>query len=150
MAQDVYLWAKTQAEYLKMGNWAELDIENIAEEIAALARYEEKELGQIVQAILVCLLKTHYQPERRQQPRVVDSIEDQRDRLRDCLEDSPSLVAIMEKPQWVEKYYQRACVTAARELEKSLKSFPLQCPYRLEQICTPEFDLDPNGDFYQR
>lgn len=150
MTQDVYLWAKTQAEYLRMGNWAELDIENIAEEIEALARYEEKELGQIVQAILVCLLKAHYQPERRHQNRVIDSIEDHRDRLRNCLEDSPSLGTIIEKPQWIEKYYQRACHTAARELQKSLKSFPLYCPYRLDQICTPEFDLNPDGDFYQR
>jgi Domain of unknown function DUF29 len=154
--QDIYLdfykWAKEQANYIRIRNWAEVDIKNLAEEIEALARNEEKELGNHIQSVLICLLKAHYQPERRGAIRESDSIEDHRDRIRECLEDSPSLELFLKNPKWIDKYYQRACLKAAKEMQKSIKTLPFNCPYRFDQICMPDFVVKPidNGDFYTR
>lgn len=149
---DFYRWAKEQANYLRIRNWAEVDIENLAGEIEALARNEERELGNHIQSILICLIKAHYQPERRAIIRDSDSIEDHRDRIRECLEDSPSLELILQDPKWIDKYYQRACQKAAREMQKSIKTLPLSCPYRFDQIYMPDFLAKPidNGDSYTR
>lgn len=149
---DFYKWAKEQANYLRIRNWAEVDIKNLTEEIEALARNEERELGNHIQSVLVCLLKAHYQPERRVKIRDSDSIEDHRDRIIECLEDSPSLDLLLKNPKWIDKYYQRACLKAAKEMQKSIKTLPFSCPYRFDQICMPDFLDKPinNGDFYTR
>ncbi len=43
--QDFLLWTQQQAECLKRGCWKELDIEHLLEELEALGRSEQKELG---------------------------------------------------------------------------------------------------------
>ncbi len=43
--RDFLFWTQQQAEYLKKGYWADLDIQNLVEELEALGRSEQKELG---------------------------------------------------------------------------------------------------------
>ncbi len=54
-----------QAEYLRKGYWAGLDVENLVEELEALGRSEQRELGSYLQVLLVHILKCQYQPEQR-------------------------------------------------------------------------------------
>ncbi|WP_445629770.1 DUF29 family protein [Nostoc sp. DSM 114167] len=54
--QDFLLWTQQQAEYLKKGYWAELDVEHLVEELEALGRSEQKELGSYLQLLLMHLL----------------------------------------------------------------------------------------------
>jgi hypothetical protein len=58
--QDFLLWIQQQIELLKKGCYTELDVENLVEELAALGRSEQKELGSFLQVLLMHLLKCQY------------------------------------------------------------------------------------------
>ncbi len=136
--QDFLLWTQQQAECLKKGRWAELDVENLVEELAALGRSEQKELGSYLQVLLMHLLKCQYQPERKTKS-WVNTISNCRNKIQDSLEDTPSLQRFLEDWEWIEKYYRRARRDAANETQKAIEIFPLECPFTMEQVLNPEF-----------
>ncbi len=136
--QDFLLWTQQQAECLKKGRWAELDVEHLVEELEALGRSEQKELGSYLQVLLMHLLKCRYQPERKTKS-WVKTISNCRNQIQDCLEDTPSLQHLLEDWEWIQKYYRRARRDAANETQKPIETFPLECPFTMEQLLAPEF-----------
>ena len=135
---DFLLWTQQQAECLKKGNWAELDVEHLVEELSALGRSEQKELGSYLQLLFMHLLKCQYQPERKTKS-WVNTISNCRDKIQDCLEDTPSLQPLLEDLVWIDKYYRRACRDAAKETQKPVETFPADCPFTIEQVLDPTF-----------
>ncbi len=98
--QDFLLWTQQQAECLRKERWAELDIEHLVEELEALGRSEQRELGSYLQVLLMHLLKCQYQPEPR--TKSWDStLLNCRDKIQDCLEDTPSLQRFLQDPEWI-------------------------------------------------
>ncbi|MEH1892808.1 DUF29 domain-containing protein [Nostoc sp.] len=136
--QDFLLWTQQQAECLKKGRWAELDVEHLVEELEALGRSEQKELGSYLQVLLMHLLKCQYQPERKTKS-WVNTISNSRNQIQDCLEDTPSLQRFLEDWEWIEKYYRRARRDAAKETQMPIETFPLECPFTMEQVLNPDF-----------
>ncbi|MEH2205781.1 MAG: DUF29 domain-containing protein [Nostoc sp.] len=136
--QDFLVWTQQQAECLKKGRWAELDVEHLVEELEALGRSEQKELGSYLQVFLMHLLKCQYQPERKTKS-WVNTISNCRNQIQDCLEDTPSLQRFLENREWIQKYYRRARRDAANETQKPIETFPLECPFTMEQLLDPEF-----------
>lgn len=136
--QDFLTWTQQQAEYLQKGRWAELDVKNLIEELEALGRSEQKELSSYFQVLVMHLLKCQYQPEKRT-PSWNNTLSNCRDKIQDCLEDTPSLQRFLHDAEWIEKYYRRARRDAAKETQKSLQTFPTECPYTIAQILDPEF-----------
>lgn len=136
--QDFLQWTQQQAEYLRKGYWAGLDIENLVEELETLGRSEQKELGSYLQVLLMHLLKCQYQPEKRTKS-WNNTLSNCRDKIQDCLEDTPSLQRFLKNPEWVEKYYRRARRDAAKETQKPDTTFPAECPYAIAQILDPSF-----------
>lgn len=136
--RDFLKWTQQQAEYLQKGHWAELDVENLLEELESLGRSEQRELGSYLQVLIMHLLKCQYQPERRT-PSWDTTISNCRDRIQDCLEDTPSLQRFLQDPEWIEKYYRRSRREAAKETQKPLEIFPLECPYAIAQILDLNF-----------
>ncbi|MDZ8189893.1 MAG: DUF29 domain-containing protein [Nostoc sp. ChiSLP02] len=136
--QDFLLWIQQQAEYLKKGDWAELDVEHLVEELEALGRSEQKELGSYLQVLLMNLLKCQYQPERRTKS-WDNTLSNCRDRIQYCLEDTPSLQRFLQDSVWIQKYYRRACREAAKETQIAVETFPGECPFTIEQILDPSF-----------
>lgn len=51
-----------------------------------------------------------------------------RDKIQNCLEDTPSLQRFLQNPEWVEKYCRRTCRDAAKEANKSVETFPTEYP----------------------
>jgi hypothetical protein len=49
---DFLEWMQQQAQYLRKGCWAGLNIENLAEELESLGRSEQRELGSYLQVFL--------------------------------------------------------------------------------------------------
>lgn len=131
--QDFLEWTQQQAEYLRKGCWAGLDVENLVEELEALGRSEQRELGSYLQVLLMHMLKCQYQPERRTKS-WDNTLSNCRDKIQDCLEDTPSLQRFLKDPEWVKKHYRRACRDAAKEMNKSIETFPTECPYMIEKI----------------
>ncbi len=136
--EDFLQWTQQQAEYLQKGRWSELDVENLVEELETLGRSEQKELGSYLQVLMMHLLKCQYQPERRTQS-WNNTLSNCRDKIQDCLEDTPSLQRFLQDLEWVEKYYRRARREAAKETQKPLATFPTECPYTIKQILEPDF-----------
>ena len=136
--QDFLKWTEQQAEYLQKARWAELDIENLVEELESLGRSEQRELGSYLQLLMMHLLKCQHQPEQRTQSWDI-TLSNCRDRLQDCLEDTPSLQRFLHDSEWMEKYYRRARRDAAKETQKPLELFPTECPYAIAQILDPNF-----------
>lgn len=139
---DFHLWTQHQVACLQKERWAELDVDNLVEELADLGRSEQKELGSYLKVLLMHLLKWQYQPERRTKSWEV-TIAHCRDSIQDCLEDSPSLQRYLQDDDWVAKYYRRACRDAAKETGMLADRFPAICPYTMTQVLDVEFWPEP-------
>ena len=134
--QDLLTWTQKQAEYLQKGHWSELDIENLIEDLEALGRSEQKELISYFQLLVMHLPK--YQTEKRT-PSWNNTLSNCRNKIQDCLEDTPNLKRFLEDIEWIEKYYQRARTDAAKETQKSLQIFSTEGPYTIAKIPDREF-----------
>jgi hypothetical protein len=131
--RDFLEWLKEQQQHLRSENWTQLDRENLLEELEALGRREQRELGNNLQVLLIHLLKWEYQPEKRSRSWEI-TIAHCREQIQDCLEDMPSLNRNFQDPVWMEKYYRRARRDAAKETELSIDRFPQTCPFDLNEI----------------
>ncbi len=114
---DFYSWSLEQARLLREGQLAQLDRENVAEEIESLGREQFNKLEGALRVLLIHMLKWDHQRDRRSRSWVL-SIESQRVGVEDVIEDNPGL-----KPRVTEaltRAYRRARIDAANEtgLEK--------------------------------
>lgn len=62
---DFHLWSQTQAALIRDGKIAEIDLENVAEEIESLGRSDRRAIKSRLEALLLHLLKWQAQPEKR-------------------------------------------------------------------------------------
>lgn len=62
--QDFYAWAMKNAELIRQGHWADIDLEHVAEELEGMGRGEWYELVDRLAVLLAHLLKWRFQPER--------------------------------------------------------------------------------------
>src|SRR5579863_9871820 len=128
---DFYAWSRQQAELLRAGDLEHADVENLAEEIASLGRTEKRELVSRLSALLLHLLKWRYQPDERG-PSWEASIRVQRYDIEDRLDDNPSLKPLL--PQALASAYRRATLEAVAETGLPGATFPLACPWTVEQV----------------
>ncbi|MBE7380212.1 MAG: DUF29 domain-containing protein [Leptolyngbya sp. SIO1E4] len=128
---DFYDWTRAMATALRQGRWQDLDIDNLAEEIESLGRSDKRALKSRLEVLLMHLLKWKYQPEHRSNSWRSTIIE-QRLRIQDLLEDSPSLQPYLEAER--ERCYANACKLAAAETGLDLRTFPSTCPFTLKVI----------------
>ena len=63
--RDVIAWASEQARLLREGQFSQLDIEHIAEEIEDVGKSEQRELANRMVILLSHLLKWQFQPSRK-------------------------------------------------------------------------------------
>jgi hypothetical protein len=129
--QDFYQWTQKMASVLRNGNFDQLDIENIAEEIESLGRSDRRELNSRLTVLLMHLLKWHYQPTQRSNSWRA-TITEQRICILDLLSESPSLVSYLKGE--VDRCYNNAKALAAAETGLNLTLFPQNCPYALTEI----------------
>lgn len=137
--QDFYGWTQEQAALLRAGRLADLDIENLIEEIETMGRSEKRELESRLIVLLQHLLKWKYQDVRRGRSWELSIIE-QRLKFDETLDENPGL-----KPKLDEvlvKAYKFAVIQASRETKLSIKVFPESCPWTFEQITDAAFYPD--------
>ncbi|MFH7241624.1 MAG: DUF29 domain-containing protein [Spirulina sp.] len=137
-SQDFLEWTEHQIVCLQQGQWENIDIDNLVEELGDLGRSEQKELGSYLKMLIMHLLKWQYQPECRTTSWKM-TISNIRDAIQDCLEDSSSLQRFLNNSEWVEKYYRRARRDAAKETQMTLDRFPSECPYNLKDLLNSDF-----------
>lgn len=132
---DFNLWLESTVHLLRTQKFDQLDLDNLVEEVEALARRDKRELESRLELLLAHLLKWQYQPQKRTSSWHLTLLE-QRRRLERLLKDSPSLKPYLQ--ECLAECYLHA--RKAAELETQLvKIFPLECPYSLEQALDNSF-----------
>lgn len=130
--RDFYAWALHNAQLLREGAFNQLDAEQIAEELESMSASERRELLNRLQVLILHLLKFQYQPERRGKSWLL-TINHQRTAIERLLEQSPSLRRVLDADALF-KVYGKALRDAVIETDLDRHLFPVDCPYRLEQI----------------
>lgn len=125
---DFYAWTIEQAIFLKEGVWDCLDISNLVEEIESLGKQQRQELRNRLGIVFGHLLKWEFQPSHRSKSWLA-TIREQRRRIGDLLEESPSLKPYL--PEVLEKAYQDGVDLAVRETSLNYNDFSQECLYSL-------------------
>lgn len=133
---DFYAWTQEQAALLRSGQWDQLDIPNLVEEIETLGRQERRELVNRLGILVGHLLKWQFQPQQRSKSRIATIIE-QRQEIQELIADNPSLKSYLVEA--IEKAYQKSVLLVVKETPLSLDDLPAQCPYTLDQVMDPNF-----------
>jgi hypothetical protein len=134
--EDFYLWIETTAKQLKNGNFSEIDLANLIEEIESMGRSEKRALKSNLLVLLMHLLKYKYQPEKCSNS-WLSTIFEHRRRLKEELTESPSL-----KNYFLEIFnecYQDARKQASLETGLSLDTFPMDSPFTIDQSLNQDY-----------
>ena len=131
---DFYGWTKQQANLLKNRKIAEIDWDNLAEEIEDMGRSEKRQLETRLEVLIMHLLKWQFQPNMRSRSWEL-TIKEQRLRLDKLLKENPSLKSSLVDVRG--KIYPLAVISA--EKETGLDSFPETCPYELIDVLAADF-----------
>ena len=134
--EDFFAWTQEQARLLRDGDLADIDVENLAEEIESMGKSDRREIRNRLVVLLAHLLKWEFQPSGRSNS-WSGTIREQRRRIALVIEDSPSLRAVVAGTLY--DAYGKARLDAAEETELALSTFPNECPYPPEQILSEDF-----------
>lgn len=134
--EDFYLWIETTAKQLKNGNFVEIDLANLIEEIESMGRSEKRALKSNLLVLLMHLLKYKYQPEKRSNSWLSTLFEHRR-RLKEELTESPSLKKYLSEV--FSECYQDARKLASLETGLSLDTFPVSCPLTTDEILNQDY-----------
>ncbi|KJU82600.1 protein containing DUF29 [Candidatus Magnetobacterium bavaricum] len=128
---DFYQWVFYNADLLRQGRFAEIDIENIVEELESMGKNNKRELLNRLMVLIKHLLKWQYQPKRRSRSWST-TIDNQRSDVKRLLEDSPSL------KNNIETVIAKEFIEAKRKFEVetgiNANTLPETCPYTFEQL----------------
>jgi hypothetical protein len=134
-ASDAYLWALSQADALRAGRLAELDLAHLAEEVEALAIGIRSAVRSRTRTIIEHLLKLEHSPAPEPRYGWRRTVRAARSELRDDL--TASLRRELDND--LGALYRDARENAADDLKAyketaAAQALPAECPYALEQI----------------
>jgi predicted DNA-binding ribbon-helix-helix protein len=137
--EDFLLWTEEQASLLRAGRIAELDVENILDEIEDMGREQKMALQSLMRMILVHLLKLDLSMARDPRAKWIEEVLEFRAQAESRLDDTPSL------RHYADELFRKAWPQARRIAQKSLEAhgevaeLPAECPYTLEQVLDADF-----------
>ena len=131
---DFAEWAETQSGALRRREARELDWDNLAEEIEALARNDNRAIRSHLTNLLKHLIKRKIQPGKRTDS-WVQSIVNAREELDLIIEDSPSLRSYPSL--MFERCYDKAFKMALRETGLDVR--PERTRWTIEQTLSADF-----------
>ncbi|MCL1468519.1 DUF29 domain-containing protein [Argonema galeatum] len=134
--KDYLQWIQTTLEKIRSGDYVNVDWENLIEEIEDMGRSERKSLKSNLIVVFLHLLKWQFQPEMRSGSWEGSIIEHRR-RIRESIDDSPSLQNYLESI--FSECYLQAVKQAKAETRLPLETFPQLCPYDLAQVVNDDF-----------
>jgi len=126
---DVHAWALEQARLLRERRYEELDIEHLADEIADVARAEERELARRLSELLASLLAWQEIPSRRGAV-ARTAIRYQRREIAQMIAESPSLRDGM-RGRWLGVAWGDAVATLAQDAD--VEHLPRLCPWAVRE-----------------
>jgi len=142
--KDFYAWTQWQIQALVNRNPAELDWENLRQELESLGRQEYREWVSRLTVLIGHLLKWEYQPEGRCRSWFL-TIREQRRAIRRHLKRNPSLNSVMAEA--LEDGFECGFDLELRETLLPLRVFPQKNVYTLEQILDDQVLCDTSSDW---
>ena len=136
--EDCILWLEHQIELLRERQFAQLDIDNLLDELEYFVKKRKRGLRSRLRVLISHLLKCEYQPLLRSNS-WISTICTQRMKIEDLLEDSPSLKNLVGP--YIQAEYQRAVRQAVFETGLPNATFPDELPYTEQQLL--DFDFIP-------
>jgi hypothetical protein len=133
---DFFAWTEEQARLLREGELADIDVENLAEEIESMGRSLRRELRNRLAVLIMHLLKWQRQPMFRSRS-WSGTIREQRKQILMLIEESPSLRPLLTSE--LSDIYAVSLAKAAAETGFAETSFPPDSPYTPEQILSEDF-----------
>lgn len=127
--QDFGLWAEQMADLIEAGRFAELDIENLVEEVRDLSKRERDRLLSSLRLIVHHLLKWDYQPQKRSRSWQT-TIQRERLNIKEYLRDSPSLKRYLTD-EYLHQVYETGRLDAIVETDLDM---PVVCPYAIADV----------------
>jgi hypothetical protein len=136
---DFFRWTQEQGRALREKRAADVDWQNVAEEIETLGRSERSEIASRLGLLVMHLLKWRHQPNARSTSWRATIVE-QRKRLLRLLRENPSLRAY--PAEILAEEHQIARLKAAGETGLPLERFSEACPFTLAEILDEAFYPD--------
>jgi hypothetical protein len=136
--KDFYAWTQETAALIAAGKWHEIDQALLADEVAGLGRDDQREIARRVQRLLKELLLWWALPGERK-GNWASAIIEERARLEDIIEDSPSLKA--QLGEILATAYRWARSKAQDQTRGDV--FPEACPFTVAQVL--DLDFFPEG-----
>lgn len=136
--QDFYRWTQETAALIAAGKWHEIDQALLADEVGGLGRDDKREIARRVQRLLKELLLWWALTGERK-GNWASIIIEERTRLEDIVEDSPSLKA--QLGEVMAKEYPWARCKAQDQTTGHV--FPEGCPFTVAQVL--DLDFFPEG-----
>jgi hypothetical protein len=133
---DFHRWSQDQGLALRARRTADVDWENVAEEIETLGRSEKSEIANRLSVLLLHLLKWQFQPAGRSSS-WRGSIVEQRKKLQRLLKENPSLRSY--PGEVMSEEYEIARWKAAGETGLPVEAFPGSEPYTAAEILSDAF-----------
>jgi hypothetical protein len=138
---DFFEWTQQNAELLRKGCLSEIDVDNLAEEVADMGKRDRREMDSYLTRLILDLLKWQMQPALRygQKGRSswLNSIVHSRVMLEKIFEQSPSLERFAEES--LPRNYPAAVREASVQTQIDRKDFPPNCPYTLAQLLDQDY-----------
>jgi Domain of unknown function DUF29 len=131
---DFHRWAETQAGLLRTRSANELDWDNLAEEIGALARSDRREIRNRLVVLCAHLLKWEFQPAQRSNS-WRSSVREARRQIAGLIEESPTLAGYPADKLADAYGYGREDA----EAETGLLDLPVDCPWTINQVLDRDF-----------
>jgi Domain of unknown function DUF29 len=138
--QDFYSWTQQQTVLLRSGKLAQLDVENLIEEIESLGKQERRELENRLGVLLGHLLKWHYQPDARSKSWFY-TIKEQQNKINRLLAQNPSLKPYL--PEAITFGYEDGLLLVGKETPLDPSQLPQSCPFSNEDIFEQPIEFDP-------
>ena len=135
---DVVACAKEQAALIRAGQFDQLDLTHIAEEIEDVGKSEQRELASRMAVLLAHILKWKFQPQKRSVSWTL-TIKEQRRLLVRRVQKTPSLSPILSDPEWVDEIWVDAKALAEKETGLDMSTYPEICPWSMADVLTPEW-----------
>lgn len=135
--EDGYGWALRQAEALRAGRMAELDLVNLARTLDGLVEQERAKLEAALAQILECLLKLDHRAEARSRNWAL-TVRQQRRRVLRQMRRQPGLRSAVAAA--MDRAYATARAAVTREFGLYDDALPAVCPWMWEDVMDRDID----------
>ena len=141
---DFFRWTEEQRQHLLNRNYAQLDWDNLAEEVLSMGKSEIKALESRMAVLLAYLLKWAWQPDMRCRSWEA-TIEEQRSKIARLFRQMPSLKTKIgdESLEFWPDVWETARYRAEEETRIAFRLFPAEVPWSLDEILADGWFPEP-------